>query len=97
MKFIPRQRHNDLNIFQRTYNILTLNFLGNMSFVDNVALDKPEACTSTQTDQRATLSPVGLSGNYCYIDLSVDSVALRSDCMDMQADLELCRLHNNVI
>ena len=45
------------------------------------------ACTYKQSDLIATL--LYSSVEYGFIDLTADSVALRSDSMDVQVDLEL--------
>ena len=50
------------------------------------------SCESAQSDLRAALS-ANLS-KLEYIDVSADGVALRSDCADEQADLELHCQHN---
>ena len=49
------------------------------------------ACTSAQSDLRATLSASWLIKTLCYN--IADSVALRSDCADGQADLKLHWAH----
>ena len=77
---------NDTEEQQTAYNINSFWLCG--VYLVNCTERCRSACASAQSDLRATLSAHKLVSETVFC-IYAESVALRSDCLDAQADLEL--------